>query len=62
MNERITEAFFETNNATHIQQFALALVDAGFDVETVWQDDGVSLTIYPPGDGAGAQNPRIIEP
>jgi hypothetical protein len=33
MKERITEASFETNNATHIQQFAMALRDAGFGEE-----------------------------
>lgn len=62
MTEKLTEMHLLTNNATHIQQVALALVDAGFQVETVWQEDGAYLDVYPPEStdvDVGAQSPQL---
>lgn len=36
----------ETNNATHIQQLVLALIDRGFEVDTIWQEDGCYISIF----------------
>lgn len=43
---RLFSTLVETNNATHIQQVVLALIDRGFDVATEWHSDGCYITVY----------------